>query len=264
MTASHPSFRLITANIRKGDADDGDHAWVHRGAGCCAYLAGRQPDCLGLQECRQHQLADLRRALPELAWYGLPRTPSDGHPINAIGWRQDRFDLMHAGGWWLSTTPHQPGSSSWAAASIRLVNWVLLHDRRSGQNLRIINTHLDHISAASRQHGCAMVADEAAAWPDDLPQFFIADANATAADGCFERLRTTGWQDGWIDQPIDTFHGFRGPAWPEPSGHIDQVWHRGPVQIQASRCLDQADSDTGLWPSDHYFIEADATLTAAP
>jgi endonuclease/exonuclease/phosphatase family metal-dependent hydrolase len=261
-------LRLVSANIRKSDADDGANAWPQRRAFCAALLAAQDADCFGLQESRHDQLEDLRAALPEHDWHALPRSPDRPLPINAIAWRRGRFCCLGAGGFWLSEQPHRPGAPAWGSGSIRLCNWVLLEERNTGRQLRYANTHLDHISQEARWQACRLIAEEAAAWPETLPQLLSADANARIDAPELVPLAKGGWRDAWreagAEEPPFTFHDFTGHRHHDDTrGRIDHWWLRGPVQAQAARCLDDCDPLSGRWPSDHYFMRLEVTLAGA-
>ena len=59
-------LKIMTFNIRYGQADDGDNSWPRRRDLVIARIRAHDPDLIGLQECRDdEQAAFVRAALPE-------------------------------------------------------------------------------------------------------------------------------------------------------------------------------------------------------
>ena len=134
-------------------------------------------------------MEDLERGLPEFASFGFVGPEMDARQVgypgiakNPILYSRARYDLVAAGGFWLSETPHLPGSLSWDSARARHVNWVRLRDRASHRQFRVLNTHLDHQSQRAREEQIKMILAEAAFYPADFPQFLAGDFNAGAAN----------------------------------------------------------------------------------
>jgi endonuclease/exonuclease/phosphatase family metal-dependent hydrolase len=254
-------IRIWSFNVRKSDADDGSHAWHHRRAACAAALTAADPDLVCLQELRPDSAADLAAALPRHAWHGLSRSPGSGLVVNQIAWRRDRFRLLEAGGYWLSSTPHLPGSRSWGSASIRLAVWALLVSRE-GLRLRLISCHLDHAEPLARLAQAQVLAEESAAWPEHIPQILGGDLNAGDGEPAPAALLAAGWRDSWHEarpgaSPEPTFHGFAGAgAEPDPR-RIDWLLLRGPLRTRQATVHRRA--SLGHWPSDHHPIEAVVT-----
>ena len=254
------SLLVLSANIRKDEASDGINAWEHRREYCCSTLSATKADLIGIQEARWWQRDDLAAALPFYAWYGLIRTPNDRNPANLIGWNKARFKALSSGGYWLSDTPHIPGSATWGNSSVRLVNWVLLEERRTGNRVRFLNTHLDHESEQTRQNSIRLICDEAMHWPNDLPQILTADANLSVGHPDLAHFDSNGWRDAWREstssEPVYTFHDFMGSTYQGTEGRIDFIWHKGPITSTAAGIIDRVDPLTGRWASDHHFISA--------
>ena len=244
------SLLVVSANIRKDDPSDGSNAWQHRKAHCIQTLKDSKADIIGIQESRWWQRDDLQAGLPGYDWYGLLRTPDDRNPANLIGWNHRRFKSLSAGGYWLSATPHIPGSATWGNTSVRLLNWVVLEDRLSGQRLRFLNTHLDHESIPARQNSLRLICQEAAHWPDDLPQLLSADANLAVGHPDLAVLSEAGWRDLWLEanaqEPIRTFHGFKGKSCQGNWGRIDFIWAYGPVASLAAGVFLRYNYNAGL------------------
>lgn len=259
------TLKIICCNIRvdvQVDAKEGN-GWADRKGICVEVMYGQHPDVICLQECKGNQYEDLKRGLPTFDGYGLSNTLSGYNPSNAILYLRSRFDLVTAGGHWLSETPHIADSKSWDSSLPRFVNWVHLRDRTSGRQFRVWNGHFDHIGQKARVEQARLIAEGAKPFPADLPQFFTADCNADANNPAIKALKDGGWIDTYTavhgpDDPGNTFHGFIGPKHTARIGKIDFVFYRGPVRPTAAEII--RDCRNGRYPSDHYFVSAEVEL----
>ncbi|MFW6154908.1 MAG: endonuclease/exonuclease/phosphatase family protein [Planctomycetota bacterium] len=256
-------MRVMSCNIRCDHGGDGEDNWVHRRDLCIDVMLSREPDIVCCQEVWHGQAADLRRGLAGYTWLGTIDEPDGRGPLNSVFYRTDRFTPTSAGAYWLSKTPHVCGSRNWRSRCSRLATWVRLLDGASGKELRIVNTHLDHISQSAREGQARVINEDAAAYNEDFPQLLTGDMNAEADNPAIERFRQGGWRDTWQaargeDDPGRTFHEFRGHAYDGPHGRIDWIFARGAVRALGAEVV--TDHRDGRYPSDHYFITADVEL----
>lgn len=259
-------MKILSCNIRYYGGGDGDDCWENRRDLCARVMLSRAPDIICMQEVWDRQLDDLRQALPGFDHFGIVDEPLGTNPVNTILYRRDVFEAVSQGGYWLSETPHVTGSSSWDSACVRLANWLRLRQRDSGTELRVVNTHLDHVSQAARVGQARVLTEDAAAYPDGYPQILTGDLNCTAGNAAIEALERAGWRDSWKAvhgdrEPGSTFHGFEAPARSADHGKIDWIFARGAVRISDAEIID--DSEGGRYPSDHYFVGADICLDGA-
>jgi len=265
--AAPASHKILTCNVRgdlAADARTGD-SWAERKELCSDVMRAQQADLICLQECQQNNLKHLKLRLPEFDTFALSNPGPTAHPVNTILFARARYELLSAGGFWLSEQPHVAGSKSWDAAYSRLVNWVHLRERSSGKELRVWNTHLDHLGQPARQKQAELIVQAAAVFPPTLPQLLTGDFNCPATSSPAKLLRTAGWTDTYSaahgpEDPGFTYHGFLGPKYggktpvKERLGKIDYIWCRGPVKTLAAEVI--RDSRNGRYPSDHYFLSA--------
>lgn len=268
-------MRVMTCNIRYSAAPDGDNAWPHRKQLCIDVIGSRAPDIICCQEVMADQLAELRAALAAHDWCGMTRDAEGRDVPNPIFYRREAFALISTGGYWLSETPHVPGSSSWASYDVRLANWVRLIHRPSGTALRVVNTHLDCDSQQARENQARLIAEDTRAYPNDSPQILAGDMNCDARNEAIAILREAGWRDTYeavhgTADPGFTFHKFQGPQCDSEVGKMDWIFVRGTLRGPAAvrgrgavRVLDAeivTDSRDGRFPSDHYFVTADVEI----
>ena len=256
-------MKILSCNIRYGGADDGENSWSYRKDVALDVIRDQAPDLIGFQEMWWLQRSTMEEALPAFDVYALADEPIDGQPMNAIFYRREAFGLRSAGGYWLSHTPHVPGSRAWESDCIRLANWVQLEDRETGVSFRFVNTHLDHISQLAREGQARWIVEDARAYPDAYPQILTGDMNCDTANPAIEMLRSGGWVDTYeavhgTADPGHTFHEFRGPDFDSPIGKMDWIFTRGAVEVLDAAVIQ--DTRHGQYPSDHYFVSAVVAL----
>lgn len=264
-------LKILCCNVRKdvpADRESGDN-WDARKEFCAEVIVAQGPDVICLQECGAEHFTDLRSRLPEFETFGMSNPGAVFNPTNAILFLRDHYELISAGGFWLSETPHVAGTKSWDSKNSRFCNWVDLRDRSFGREFRVWNFHLDHIGQTARERQAQLIVEAANAMSEDLVQFFTADFNADAANPAYDVVKAGGWLDTYAaihgpDDPGFTFHAFLGPKFPESrlpdtvKGKIDFIFSRGPVKTLDAEII--RDGRNGRYPSDHYFVSAEVAL----
>ena len=250
---------ILTCNIRCFGAEDGDNGWEHRKDLCADVIRAQAPDIVCFQEMWAEPFADLCRALPGYDTYAMADEPVGRRPQNAIFYRADRYARISAGGYWLSEAPHVAGSSSWDSACVRLANWIRLEDRGTQAEFRVVNTHLDHVSQAAREHQAGLIAEDASAYPATYPQILTGDMNCDFRNSAIRALEAAGWTDTYAavhgaGYPGHTYHEFQGPRHKASIGKMDWIFMRGGIDAVGAAVL--TDSRNGRYPSDHYFVSA--------
>ncbi len=263
---SRDVHKILSCNIRVPLQEDekSGNGWNDRKELCGDVIARCNGDVICLQECYGKQLDYLKQRLPEFDSYGLARPEKEFIPSNAILYHRGRYELISAGGMWLSETPHIAGSISWDSARPRLANWVHLRDRKSGKELRVWNTHFDHIGQEARREQARVLLEAIKSLePTRIPQLIVGDLNSTATHPAIKAIRKAGFVDtyGAIHGPEDpgyTAHAFQGvkraTSGKKPGGKIDWIFTPSNVKtLEAEIIRDERD---GRYPSDHYFVTA--------
>jgi len=255
-------MRILCCNILKSDAEDGINNWEHRRDLCGGIIGRREPDIVCFQEMRRNQYLDMQKALRRFDAWGLSKTATCPHPINAIFAHSQRFECLPAGGYWLSETPHVAGSASWGSASIRLANWVRFKNIDSDQEFRIINTHLDHVGETARLQQAQMIVEDAFAYPSDYPQILCGDMNAEPESSVIDLFTAGGWRDTYSalhdrNDADFTYHAFQGHRHQTNQRKIDWIFARGTLKPFHAAIIRECAGDR--YPSDHYFVEADVS-----
>lgn len=267
--------RAMTFNIRYGTAQDGENAWANRREHVVATIRDHAPHVLGLQEALRFQLDELGRALPRYQEFGVGR--DDGRTAGeyaAILVDTARFAVRQHGTNWLSDTPTVPGSASWGNRITRVVTWVLLADRATGDHAWVYNVHLDHESQPSRERAVAyvlglmrdqehrrMTRDAATAEEVGMAAtprvILLGDFNANESNPAYQLavagpLRSAFREIHPDATAVDTFNGFQSGGF--TSGMIDHLL-LGPGWTVVDAGIDRRQFG-GRWASDHFAVWA--------
>lgn len=265
-TGAPGAIRAMTYNIRLDLASDGANAWPHRSDMVAAVIRREAPDIIGMQEVLLHQKHDLQTALPEYTLIGVGRDDgADAGEFSPLGWRRDRFEAIDTGTFWLSPTPAVPGKG-WDAAYPRVATWAVLRDRRSGQRIRVLNTHFDHVGAIARDRSAHMIADWVGqAGCADMPTLVMGDFNAglsSAPMAILTGANTVRLRDSRNASesapygPPGTFTGFHIDA--NDAEAIDHILVSPTVRVLRYAVITQ--HWAGRLPSDHYPVVADLKI----
>lgn len=152
-------LRVMSFNIRCGDADDGENRWEKRREMVFSVIRDYQPDLVGLQEALRFQIDQIRRALPEYGEVGVGR--KDGKTEGeyaAILYRTDRFGVDESLTFWFSETPDVPNSKHWGNSITRICTWARLTEKKSSRSFYFYNLHLDHRSQPSRERSVELLS----------------------------------------------------------------------------------------------------------
>lgn len=250
-------FRFCTFNIRYNTVRDGQNAWSYRKEQVGSLLQQLQPDIFGLQECLPTQAQDLVPALSEYSFVGVSR--DDGRQqgeMVPLFYRKKRFQLVHAGHFWLSETPHLPGSQSWNSALPRMATWGVFREREKQTLFWVFNTHLDHESQHARKQSLLLIKRYLDALGTHLPFVLMGDFNAIPLSPevapLFEQIPL---QDLLAQTSGGTFHNFLG----HPDGpRIDWILASTHFKLETiSICRSHSQ---GKYPSDHFPVIAEIRL----
>lgn len=263
---------VVTANIRVPLPEDetSGNGWIARRKLCADVIRSRRPDIVCLQEVLRQPLHDLLDLLNGYSSFGFDGPEMDarlqGYQLiakNPILYATERYELVSAGGFWLSETPHLPATLSWGSARARHVNWVRLRDRKSPGEFRVLNTHLDHLSQTAREKQLRMILEEADTYDAAFPQVLAGDFNLDATNPSFPLFAEHGWKESLATASEGcangfTAHAFQGTQRSSGTGRIDFIFTRGNVVPRVAAIV--RDGKDGRFPSDHYFVFARVTL----
>jgi len=255
----------MSFNIRFDNPADGANRWRHR-RHFVADLIMSEADLAGLQEARRCPLGWLDRHLRDFRWVGAGRANGKRRgEYSPIFYRADRFERLDRATFWLSTRPDEAGSKSWDTSAPRIATWVVLRDRSTGDELVMINTHLDHRSAEARAEGAKLIRERLAALAGDRPVILTGDFN-DGPGGDAHRILTEGGgagDDGPVlvdaraasatdhQGPDSTWTGFKAV---KQGRVIDFILVSSHFEVLAHRSIDE--QREGRFASDHLPVVA--------
>jgi endonuclease/exonuclease/phosphatase family metal-dependent hydrolase len=255
------------------------NAWRNRAALNVATIERAAPVLIGLQECQRGNLKAYRKNLPRYARVRGPRYGNAAHPdSNAILYDPERLNLLDSGGFYLSETPEKR-SKSWGARVVRSANWALFGAAGTALSLLHLNTHLDHESGLARREGSKLIIErvtELSNLREDVPAIVVTgDFNSRPGSPTYENFAVAHFADTFLAagnedaQNANTFHAFQGQRFRDAHPkrgprRIDWILLKDPrnrIRTESHRIVRNGDETSGLYPSDHYPILADLSLT---
>lgn len=142
-----------------------------------------------------------------------------------------------------------------------MVNWGRF--KIEDKELRIINTHLSHISHKARVKETQMILKDVTAYPEKYPQILTGDFNCNSKNKAISLVLCSGLQDTYntvhgVLEPETTIHNFLGEKAPNVEGKIDWIFTKGEITTLDSNIVKNSINEK--YPSDHYFLTADIVI----
>ena len=215
---SSVEINVMTYNIRYDNPEDSLNNWQYRKERVANSILFYDADILGTQEVLHNQMVDLKNLLPNYESVGVGR--EDGKEkgeYSALFYKKDRFSVIDAGYFWLSETPEVAGSKGWDGACERIASWAKLKDQKTGKEVLVLNTHLDHVGIIARREGVNLVLDRIAKMANGLPTILMGDFNADPDSDVIKQILNTSNMNHLIDSravspvvygPSWSFHAF--------------------------------------------------------
>lgn len=231
------TFNLATYNIRLQTSDDdarGD-GWLRRRGPLTELVGFHRFDIFGTQEGFKNQLEDIKSALPGYQYIGVGR--DDGAEKGehaAIFYREDLFDLLDHGDFWLSETPDRPGLG-WDAACVRICTWGKFRHRPSGKEFLYFNLHLDHVGVVARAESAKLIARKIDEIDSTVPVFLSGDFNVDQHSADYQTILNSGTlvdsfgKAKTVYAPTGTFNAFDPDSWSD--NRIDHIFLSPEVEV---------------------------------
>lgn len=263
-------IRAMTFNVRGSFHEDGVNNWEGRRTLNMAVLARYTPDIIGFQEAQSGNLEDYTTVLAEYDTEPGPLSIRDTETYHRVPiyWRRDPFKRVDSGGFYLSETP-DVWSKSWGSTLVRAVTWVRLRAVDADAEFIVLNTHFPHEqeSELARTESARLIVERMREiTAPDLPALVMADFNAVPSNEAYQVFTAAGYSDTYRAagclEDVNTFHGFMGDAFEMSGLRIDWIFTvPGLRQITTRACMVITDHEHPVYPSDHYPVLAELTLT---
>lgn len=252
------NLKVMSYNIRYDNPGDGQNQWNNRKDFAADLIRFYDADLLGAQEVLHNQLVDLSDRLPGYAHVGVGREDGKTKGEYApIFYKNDRFELVRSGNFWLAEDINAVGKKGWDAACERVATWAVLRDKQSGKAFFFLNTHLDHMGKTARHEGAALVLEQSRQLASDLPVIVTGDFNAAPSDEPI-RVLTDASDPRHLTHSRDlaplkygpewTFHNFGKIPFAKREW-IDYIFVKGNIRVLDHGVL--TDTLNELYPSDH-------------
>lgn len=261
------NLAIMSFNIRRGTAHDRRNHWTYRRNLVYKILNQYHPNVLGLQEALDFQISEIGAMLPGYEWVGIGNRGGSKGLHNAIFFDARLFELIDGGTFWMSDTPHIPGSKGWGNIIPRICTWTRLIDRESRQAFYFYNAHLDHLSRRSQKNSVISLirAIQARSSPD--PFVLAGDFNSRERSMPIQYLKgktpLTTKEKAKVTSPVPltdtfracyprhrniaTFHGFRDYFF---RFRLDYIFVPASIQILDAEIIQWRWDKR--YPSDHF------------
>lgn len=183
------SFNLRYANHHDSLANNG---WGQRLPMIAQMIQFHDFDIFGSQEGLYPQLEELKAQLPQYNYIGIGR--EDGihqGEHSAIFYREDLFDVVEHGDFWLSETPDRP-SKGWDAVLERICTWGHFKVKETGFEFLFFNLHMDHRGKKARVESAFLVQKKMDELGKNLPAILTGDFNVDQTHDSYKALTESG------------------------------------------------------------------------
>lgn len=257
-------MNIVTFNIRCDSKTDQENNFEYRKPYILKKLLQERPDIICFQEVMSHVALWLDDSLPEYCIVGCGRDKNlDGEQMT-IAFRKDQYALIALNHFWHSDTPNVPGSRFAEQSDIpRLCTECFLMEKKSQKVIRVVNTHLDHISSVARRKELELVMRtiSSESMYNESVTFLVGDLNADPESDEMSIMKSYPDFKNLTEQIGMTYHGYfrdNQILGNDSSNQIDYIFARGDVELKSVQKW--TDVSNGVYLSDHYPVSVVITL----
>lgn len=258
------TVRVMSFNLRFGEAKDGDNHWNKRDWLVAKTVKQFNPDLMGTQETLKFQAEYLQKELRDYTYFGRSRMKKPNEHCG-IFYKTNRFTQLAGGHFWLSESPEVPESKSWDSSLPRMASWVLLSDnnQENARPILFVNTHFDHRGRVARLESAKLIRQRIEKLQKIANQpYTIVTGDFNTPEGSKPYSAFLDGNDELVDtyrkkhkerEPTEgTFNGFRGTT---RGGRIDWILASKDLVLKDAQ-IDRTNED-GRYPSDHFPVTAE-------
>lgn len=250
------SLKVLSFNIRYGNADDGENSWKFRKDQLFDLIKYEKADIIGLQEALEFQIKEITEQIKDYNFIGVGRDDgkSSGE-FSAILYNKSKLKLLESNTFWFSETPDSIASKSWGNDITRICSWGKFAAKTNMDTFFVFNVHLDHISENSRIKSAELlikiVNEKAVGKPIIITGDFNADENTPEIKVIKQYFVDTFRIINPKVNPAGTFHNFTGIS---DGRKIDYIFINEKFKVESANIL--KNNNNGKYPSDHYPVNA--------
>ncbi len=210
------------------------------------------PDTLGVQEATKEWMSYLNSALGGVYdSVGLGRDGGSNGEHSAIFYKRDRFELIETGTKWMSETPDEVSKFEESSMN-RVFTYALLREKKTNEEIMVVNTHLDHTSSAAREKQAAVLIG----FLKDYTQYPIVltgDFNTMPGSRAYRTVTELLADSSEIAEKAE-IHGTYG------SSVIDYAFvSEENINVSSYRVI--TEEANGMQPSDHYPLIIESNIS---
>lgn len=246
------SINVASYNLRLETIHDGENTWSLRRDFVKELIIYHEFEIIGTQEGFHNQITDL---LEIEGWKYTGGGRDDG--INkgehaAILYKEDRFELLQFGDFWLSETPDIPSKGWDATCCNRICSWGKFKDKKSRKTFFIFNVHFDHEGVKAREESGYLMTKKIKEIVGSYPVVLCGDFNSTPETKQIQHISSQLNDSYLISElppygPVGTFNDFKIDA--PLKDRIDYIFVSDHFKIHKYGTL--TDFKKGRFPSDH-------------
>ncbi|GAA5035219.1 endonuclease [Marivirga lumbricoides] len=152
-------IKVSSFNIRFANPSDGFNRWENRRDDILSFLQIEDLDIIGMQEVLYSQTLFFEANLTNYTKIGVGRDDGkQGGEYAPLYIKNNRFDILDSGNFWLSESPEVP-SKGWDAVLNRICTYAHLYDIETSQEVFVFNTHYDHVGSTARVQSSSLILD---------------------------------------------------------------------------------------------------------
>jgi len=244
---------VMTFNIRYDNPSDGIDSWEKRSRWVGSLIDSSGAAVVGLQEALRHQIDQIVEVAPRFSWVGVGRDDGkDAGEFSPILYDSAQVRLLDWQSRWLSEAPDSIGSVGWDASMTRIATLATFFVIGSGDTLRVVNAHFDHLGEIAREESARMVAHWSSKSSIVMGDFnFEPNSNPYRVITTEKQLKDTAPEFG--EGLIGTFRTFDPLS--DTSRRIDYVFHGPGIEVLSYEVLSPIRN--GRFPSDHLPVIAE-------
>ena len=255
--------KVMTYNIRVDFGGDGENNWEFRRDFLAQQIRFYEPDFVGTQEGKAHQIQYIDSMLTNFKFIGISRDNSKTEgEFSALFYNYKKFKLIKEATFWLSPTPEKR-SKGWDAAYERICTYGLFEDIKTKKQFYVFNTHFDHIGETARTKSAALILEKINAINAvGLPFIVTGDFNCESNSKSYELLsaKMNDAKKISVEKPFGPSGTFNAFEFHKPvTILIDYIFtSKSDIKVQKHAVL--SDSKDCRYPSDHFPVLAELII----
>lgn len=245
---------VISSNIRYDEPRDDVHSWENRRDFLASRLLDYSPDLLATQEGKLPQIRDIDDRLTGLQCVDSHREWVESLMYPCLFYDPDKLTLAESGDFWLSESPSTAGSRSFGSSFPRLCTWAQFEE-----GILAINVHLDNSNSETRLCQIRVLMEQLEAQRKSGNAIVLMGDFNESPECPVRELINKEWpdlKDPWLElgqAEESSHHHFYEKI--DYGSRVDWILTSESL-VAEEILLDKSQSDSGIYPSDHYILKA--------